>query len=148
CSPWHSMTIRTERSITSGECLDFFIDPFSQIMEPPSFPERFSTLWSFSFERQFLITNTLKGFPPTSIVITNGDGSSTTFSRYQSAYKADIASADSLYPLTSEYDEWVYKRSSGKIEHKKIQSRFLLTSITKSITGLQEVGHIPSRRGT
>jgi hypothetical protein len=43
CSPWCSRTLRTARSLTSGERLvDVFMAPSSQMLEPPRKPGRFS----------------------------------------------------------------------------------------------------------
>lgn len=90
-------------------------------------------LWSFIFERQFLVPNTLTGSPPSPISITMGDGSSIIFNRIGSTYQAEGASADTLYPLTPAYDEWAYKSAAGTLEYyKKINSKYLLVSATKN----------------
>lgn len=88
------------------------------------------SLWSFSFERQFSATTAVAGAPPSGITITRGEGSSITFNKIGAAYVADMATADTVHPLTPQYDEWAYKIASGRFEHyKKINSRYRLVSV-------------------
>lgn len=102
---------------------------YRYIRDPVAAPTA-GSLWSFSFERQFLASDTAAGTPPSRISITSGDGSSVIFNNIGSTYTADTATADTLYPLTPKYDEWAYKRASGGLEHyKKINSKYLLVSV-------------------
>lgn len=90
------------------------------------------SLWSFSFERQFQVVDSTAGFPPSRITITSGDGHSIIFNRIGTVYSPDIASADTLHPLTPNFDEWAYRTASGRLEHyKKINSKYLLMSISR-----------------
>ena len=51
-SPRCSNTMRTARSRTSGENLfDFFMAPFSQMLEPPQNPGRFNTVCKLGGEK-------------------------------------------------------------------------------------------------
>ncbi|HEX8406368.1 MAG TPA: hypothetical protein VF670_17225 [Duganella sp.] len=90
------------------------------------------TLWSFTFERQFLAMESVGDSAPKRISIINGEGSAIHFDRTGTAYSADSASEGQLYPLTPNYDEWIYKNASGEMEHfKKIKSRYVLMSVTR-----------------
>ena len=123
--------IQRERDISGNRSSTLDIERvYRHIRDPVSIPTA-GTLWSFSFERHFSVLETTSGSPAPRISITSGDGSSIIFNRVGSTYRTDTATADTLSPLTPQYDEWAYTLASGRLEHyKKVNSKYLLVSVT------------------